>query len=195
MATHPSHSDHDPAAGARSPASGRLRRAGVWLVLTFTGVSLGLLSLLPLAPALIWNHTESLPVGLYRVEHTDAARGDIVVVSPAGALRQLFDDYDALPAGRLLLKQLVAASGDTVCREQASITINGADVAVAESRNAAGRPLPAWSGCRRLGLDDVVVLAPHAGSFDSRYFGPIGADQIIGVAHPLLTLPSSPETR
>lgn len=169
--------------GARSR-----RGAVVWFVLTLAGASLGLLSLQPSTPALVWNHTGSVPIGLYSFARSSPVRGDIVVIAPSGKLRATLDAYGALPTNRLLLKQLVAASGDLVCRNHASITINGVSAATAKAATADGRTLPAWSGCRQLGADDVLVLARHAGSFDGRYFGPIGADQIVGVAHPILTL-------
>jgi conjugative transfer signal peptidase TraF len=144
-----------------------------------------------LAPALVWNHTESVPIGLYSVERKTPVRGDVVVIAPTGALRATLADYGVLPAGRLLLKELAAASGDSVCRRGVSITINDVAVATAKASTADGRALPQWTGCRTLGADDVVVLTSHGGSFDSRYLGPVGADQIVGVAHPLVTLPAS----
>lgn len=171
--------------GARSG-----RRTAICLGLTLAGASLGMLSLQPSPPAFVWNHTASVPIGLYSIAHTPPVKGDIVVIAPSGDLRATLKDYGVLPANRLLLKQLAATHGDAVCRDHASITINGAPAATAKAAMADGRALPAWSGCHKLGADDVLVLTGHAGSFDSRYFGPIGADQIVGIAHPLITLPS-----
>lgn len=168
----------------------RRRQTAAWLVLMFTGASLGLLALLPRSPVLVWNHTESVPIGLYRVEHATPVRGDIVVIAPTGALRATLEAYGALARGRLLLKRLAATGGDRVCRDGAAISVNGAAAAVAKPATADGRALPAWSGCRLLASDDVLVLNPHAGSFDSRYYGPIDAGQILGVARPLIPLPS-----
>lgn len=191
MSTGAIHLNQRPATATLRAGAARRRRTGVCLALTLAGAAFGLLSLQPLAPALIWNHTESVPIGLYSVEDKTPIRGDIVVIAPAGALQATFDDYGVLPAGRLLLKELAAASGDTVCRDGVSVTINGAVAATARTRTAGGRALPQWAGCRTLGADDVVVLTGHVGSFDSRYLGPISAGQIVGVAHPLVTLPAS----
>lgn len=183
------------AANPRAEAA-RRRRTGACLALTLAGAAFGLLSLQPLPPALVWNHTESVPVGLYSIERTTPVRGDVVVIAPTGALQATLADYGVLPADRLLLKKLAAASGDSVCRRGLSITINDVAVATAKTRTAGGRALPQWTGCRTLGADDVVVLTSHGGSFDSRYLGPVGADQIVGVAHPLVTLPpSGPSSR
>lgn len=165
------------------------RRGGAYLLLTFAGAALGLLSLGAKAPALVWNFTTSVPVGLYSVSQRHPAKGDLIAIVPEGSAREALDAYGALPAGKVLLKQLRAVASDVVCRSGASITINGAEVAIARLRSYDGRALPVWRECRSLGPDEVLVLAPHPLSFDGRYFGPIDINQIIGVATPLLTFP------
>ncbi len=126
-------------------------RVGIGL-LVLTGVALGLLSLLRQTPALVWNFSESVPVGLYRLEESTPVRGDVVALRPAGRVRALLDAYNVLPTGRLLLKQIAATAGDTVCRADTAITINGNQAATARV-TAGGRALPVWSGCHRLADD------------------------------------------
>jgi conjugative transfer signal peptidase TraF len=164
-------------------------RAGLCLLVTAIGATLGLLSLYPQTPALVWNFSPSVPVGLYRLSHADPVKGDVVAIRPTGAARDMLNAHDVLPAGRILLKQLSAAHGDIVCRTDTMVTINGARTATARLRSRDGRTLPAWSGCRALGAREVLVLAPHPSSFDGRYFGPVDTGQVIGVATPLLTFP------
>ena len=49
-----------------------------------------------------------------------------------------------------------------------------------------GRPLHGWPQCRRLQADEVFLLsATNPTSFDSRYFGPVHAADVIGIAQPL----------
>lgn len=172
----------------------RRPRAGLILVLTSIGAVLGLGSLLPQAPRLVWNVSESLPVGLYSIAQARPSRGDVVAIAPSGNAREMLADYGVLPAGRLLLKQVAAISGETVCRTRTSLSIEGVTVATARGFTHDGRALPAWSGCRRLAADEFLALAPHASSFDGRYFGPIPTSGIVGVAHPVLILPPSRET-
>lgn len=174
----------------RCSSARKPRHAGVCLSLTLAGAALGLLSLLPATPALVWNHTGSVPVGLYSLERSAPDKGDILAIAPRGELRATLENHGALPANRLLLKQLAAANGQTVCRNRTVVTIDGVQAAIAKPATSEGRALPVWSGCRVLGADDVLVLNPHTGSFDSRYYGPIDASQIVGVARPLLTFPS-----
>lgn len=168
---------------------GRRGGAGACLLLTALGAGLGLMSFLPQAPRLVWNFTHSVPLGLYRVSQVQPSRGDFIAIAPMGATREALDTYGVLPAGNLLLKQLAAIRSDTVCREETIITINGAIAAVAKLRSSDGRLLPVWTGCRTLGSDEILALAPHPSSFDGRYFGPIDASQIVGVVSPLITFP------
>ncbi|HEY0106773.1 MAG TPA: S26 family signal peptidase [Rhizomicrobium sp.] len=50
------------------------------------------------------------------------------------------------------------------------------------------RPLPAWSGCRRLGSNDLFLLMGHIpDSFDGRYFGVTPRTSLIGKLVPLWT--------
>jgi len=167
----------------------RRHRRFICIALTIAGASLGLLSLQSRAPVLVWNFTESVPTGLYAISDVKPVKGDLVALAPAGATEAVLRAYGVLPVGKVLLKRLSAVEGDTVCRSGVSITINGDQAATARPALRDGLALPAWRGCRVLGADDVLVLAPHPRSFDSRYFGPVDASQLIGVATPLLTFP------
>lgn len=194
MGSSVSHLKQAQAARRTAPLAQRgQHRRCTWLFLTVTGATLGLSALHQQKPVLVWNFTTSVPVGLYRIEPATPAKGDILAIAPEGAMREILNTHAGLPAERLLLKQLAAVSGDTVCRNQATITINGVTAATAKLYSPAGRVLPAWSGCRTLGGGEALVLGPHPSSFDSRYFGPIQDKQIVGVARPILTASASQE--
>lgn len=169
----------------------RQYRAGLLLFLTLSGAGLGLLSLLPRSPSLIWNATESVPVGLYRIEAGPPSKGDVIAIAPEGVMRDVIDDLHILRSGKLLLKTLAAASGDVVCRTGPNLSINGHTAAVARATTSDGRRLPVWEGCRVLAQNQILALAPHTRSLDSRYFGPIDVTHILGVARPVITLPQA----
>jgi type IV secretory pathway protease TraF len=91
-----------------------------------------------------------------------------------------------LPVGVPLVKNVGASAGDEVCERDGIVQINGVAVAVALPRDGAGRELVAWSGCRRLGDGEVFLVSTTSGaSFDSRYYGPMERDAVIGEAIPL----------
>lgn len=166
------------------------------MVRILTSGSLGLTALLiPTVhhPALrlIWNASASVPVGLYRIERdTQPKVGELVSVRPSSALAHYMDARRYVEAGVLLVKPIAAVNGATVCRRGLSVTIDNRAVATALPHDRLGRSLPVWSGCRRLGANDLFLVAPaHKDSFDSRYFGPIERRQIVGRAVPLWTRP------
>lgn len=140
-------------------------------------------------PLLVWNATASAPVGLYRVAPVaDLRRGDFVLAWLPDVARRLAAERDYLPADVPLVKRVAALTGDTICREQARVTINGIAVATALLVDSGGRSLPHWSGCQTLGQREVFMLIPEVpDSFDGRYFGPIATSAIIGKLVPLWT--------
>lgn len=139
-------------------------------------------------PRMIWNASESVPIGLYRID-TGAvpAVGDLVAVTPGEALGAFLAERRYVPAGTPLLKRIAAAEGAAVCRRGAIVTIDGRNAATALARDRAGRALPRWAGCRTLGRGEKFLLNAAPASLDSRYFGSLPAASVIGVAHPVLT--------
>lgn len=157
------------------------------LTLAATG-SLGLGGLVSSPTKVIYNPTASTPLGFYAVEAAAPLhRGDLVVSRLPAAATALADRRLYVPASVPVVKTLAAVGGDRVCRIGLELAIDGHVVARARVRDSAGRPLPAWSGCRTLGAGQVLMLGGHAASFDGRYFGPTDARLILGRARPLWT--------
>jgi len=129
---------------------------------------------------LVWNATASAPIGLYYIEHDAWEVGDRVAVHPSAALAQDLDRRGVLPSGKLLIKRVAAARGDTVCRQQERVTVNGALAATARSTSHAGGLLPVWAGCMTLGINDVLLLGDTPESYDGRYFGVTSTETIVG---------------
>lgn len=140
------------------------------------------------APRVVWNASASAPLGLYWVTHEPIQRGDFVLAEAPQAARQLAAARGYLPARVRLVKRIAAIAGDVVCAVGNIILIDGREVARRLQRDSRGRPLPAWEGCRALGLDEVFLLmAEVPDSFDGRYFGPISRGAIIGKLSPVWT--------
>lgn len=142
------------------------------------------------------NTTPSYPLGLWRIEALgrDAAAGDLVFICPP--LRPAFTvaferGYirRGLCPGRFspLIKTVVATEGQTV-DIAGHVSVEGHPLAHSKIHrvDAEGRALSPWHG----GIVAPGYLFLHsdfAGSFDSRYFGPIPAAGLLGRAIPILT--------
>lgn len=153
------------------------------------------------AVRLTYNPSPSAPLGVYTLapvapnfgmgrrtsRSSPPQRGQLILAWPPVAAARLADHRHYVPLGVPLLKSVSAAFRDRVCRFGPAVTINGHLAAIALSEDRAGRALPAWRGCHRLGKQELFLLGATAASFDSRYFGPVSRAAIIGHARPLWT--------
>jgi conjugative transfer signal peptidase TraF len=135
-------------------------------------------------PRLVWNASASAPEGLYLVSpQAPLAVGDFVVARIPARYRRLAAIRRYLPANLPLVKQIAGGAGDQVCALGRAIFLNGLWLAERRVRDGAGRPMPVWQGCVRLGPDDYFLLmAAQSRSFDGRYFGVTRRRDILGRA-------------
>ena len=159
------------------------------LFVTFVTAGLLLSTVEGVTPRYIWNASNSVPIGLYRVQPVNRLNvTELVAVQPPGLLAAFLDLNGYLPIGVPMLKRVLALPGQTVCRNGLTITVDGIDVGDAHERDGHGRPLPAWQGCHVIADGDVFVMNwQSADSLDGRYFGPLPASAIIGRAVPVWT--------
>lgn len=132
------------------------------------------------APLLAWNASPSVPTGLYGVARAWPRVGDLALVHLPVDIAMLAAHRTYLSRSAYLLKPVVAAAGDQVCRHSDRIFVNSHFMALARWADRLGRPLPAWSGCRTLAAGELFLLANDPDSFDSRYFGPLAQQHIVG---------------
>ena len=140
-------------------------------------------------PRYIWNASNSVPVGLYRLRPvTTLTVTELVAVQPPDSLATFLDLNGYLPIGVPMLKRVLALPGQTVCRNGLTIAVDGIDAGQAHERDGRGRPLPAWHGCRVIADGDVFVMNWQSpDSFDGRYFGPLPTYTVVGRAVPVWT--------
>ena len=155
------------------------------------GTSLGLALLLAsiLAkrhPLIIWNQSSSAPIGLYWVEQEPPRAGDLAVVRLPEHTADLAARRDYLPLSAYLLKRVAGTGGDRICRHGGNVFIGSAFVARALEADHRERALPQWQGCRILRPGEFFLLSRTPASFDSRYFGPVAAQYVVGCARPIL---------
>ncbi len=140
-----------------------------------------------LPPRLVWTTSASAPAGLYWIDYGGWTRGDRVAVRPGKTLALDLEERGVLPRDRLLIKRVVASSGDIVCRNETAISVNGAVQARAREQDSHGRLLPKWEGCISLTAEEVFLLGDGPGSYDGRYFGMTPSTEIVGRAGLILT--------
>ncbi|WP_018317682.1 S26 family signal peptidase [Bradyrhizobium sp. WSM2793] len=144
---------------------------------------------LEITPAYIWNASESVPIGLYRVQPADKLFvTELLAVQPPEPLAIFLDLNGYLPAGLPMLKRVLALHGQTVCRSGLTISVDAIEMGEARDRDGRGRPLPNWQGCRVVGDGELFVMNwQSTSSLDGRYFGLLPASAVIGRARPVWT--------
>ena len=170
--------------GARRSAAGRGRRADVWAAAVVAATALAATLFWQPRPLLVWNASASSPPGLYRLFHAGRPRpGAMAVAWPPARMRALAADRHYLPANVPLVKRVAAVPGDRVCAAGDRVLVNGRFAGRRRDRDLAGRRLPWWSGCRRLGEGELFLLGTAGpNSFDGRYFGVTEARLVVGEA-------------
>ena len=138
----------------------------------------------PPRPALVWNASASAPIGLYLVSAAgDVRSGETVIAWPPAAARSLAAERGYLPVNVPLVKRVAATAGDRVCAAGEAVFVNGRVEVLRRSHDAAGRPLPWWTGCFDLQEGQYLLLMPgSAASFDGRYFGLTERRELVGTA-------------
>lgn len=176
--------------------SDRDRRQQLALSLLCAGLLLtAALGIVGYAGGLRVNFTPSYALGLWRIVPLNraAAVGDLVLVCPprtpafAMAVERGYVRRGLCPGSMSpLIKTVVAGPGQFV--EVADVVrVDGTALAHSTLRgtDAEGRSLTAYAG----GIvppDQLFLHSDFAGSYDSRYFGPIPAAGVLGLASPLL---------
>ncbi len=154
-----------------------------------------------MAAAFAWggyrvNFTPSYPLGLWQIETLDrpVAVGDrVFICPPSGPAVDLARERFYLPRGRCpagtapLIKTVVALAGQSI-RVEGQVIIDDVPLAAStvHAQDTEGRPMKPWMG-GIVPKGEVFLHSDFGGSYDSRYFGPLPADGILGLARELLT--------
>ncbi len=166
-----------------------MKRAAVILCMDIGLAALLMPLAIPNRVHLVYNPSDSVPRGWYRIGPADSLQvGSIVLARLPAPAAALAAQRGYLPAGIPLLKRIGAVGPQRVCIDGASVRIDDVAVATVMRADGQGRPLRAWPQCRRLVRGELFLLSStNLASFDSRYFGPIAASNVIGRALPIWT--------
>ncbi|WIA60442.1 S26 family signal peptidase [Stenotrophomonas sp. BIO128-Bstrain] len=143
-------------------------------------------------PRLTYNPSDSVAVGWYRIDPRTASLprrlsvDSIVLVPLPATAAALAAQRGYLPTRVPLLKRVGAVAPQHVCIVAGQVRIDGVPSAAVLPADRLGRALPSLQLCRRLEPGELFLLSvTNPASFDSRYFGPVSASAVIGVAHPV----------
>jgi conjugative transfer signal peptidase TraF len=166
-----------------------MKRSAVILCMDIGLAALLMPLAIPNRVQLVYNPSDSVPRGWYSVRPADSLQvGSIVLTWLPAQAAALAAQRGYLPTGIPLLKRIGAVAPQRVCVDGASVHVDEVAVAAVMRADGRGRPLLAWSQCRRLAHGELFLLSStNPASFDSRYFGPIRASDVIGSAQPLWT--------
>jgi len=139
--------------------------------------------LFPPKPVLFYNPSYSADVGWYKLRENEpiVTGAQVAAYAPEWA-RQMADERGYLPYEYPLIKTVWAVHGDEVCYNNGSVSVpKRPDIAIL-GQDVLGRDMPQKSGCHVLKLGEYLIISPDVQTgFDSRYFGSVSRDNIVGV--------------
>ena len=144
-------------------------------------------------PSILWNGSDSEPPGLYVRTPEELEPGRLIAFMAPAAAFPYADRHMGYLHRIPILKQIAAMAGDEVCTLGGELRINDRRAGPVFAHDRQGGELPRWTGCRRLDAGEVFVFSDRIpNSFDSRYYGPLKASEVVGVFRPVVTLPGRP---
>jgi conjugative transfer signal peptidase TraF len=169
----------------------------LWLVAG--AILITLLAAATRANGLVFTVTDSsCPVGIYRIVHKSLARGALVeaclpnTIANYGIARGYLTSGDCPNGAEPVVKIIGAMAGDRVNLSPAEIRVNGAALPQSSTRlrDSSGRAV--WTlprGNYETAANEVWLFGLHdARSWDSRYFGPVPINAVLGAVEPVFTL-------
>lgn len=133
---------------------------------------------------LLYNPSSSISPGFYLRTAEEPRHGAVVTVRASDVAPAYARARDFTDPGDRFLKRIAAVAGDVVCAHENAMVVNQRPLP-RQTRDAAGRALPLWQGCRALLPGEVLLLGDTEASFDGRYWGPVSERLIEGVWRPL----------
>jgi len=140
----------------------------------------------------------SCPIGIYHVVHQPPARGELVeaclpdAIASYGMARGYLASGECPNGAEPVIKVIGALAGDRVDLSPEEIRVNGtalpqSSTRLGDSRGRAVRTLP--RGSYETTANEVWLFGLHdARSWDSRYFGPVPGNAVLGAVEPVFTL-------
>lgn len=133
------------------------------------------------------NVTPSCPIGIWMINqnYETIQKGDFLWIAQSNAT-DVGVERGYFNANTPLLKQVYGLAGDSYFFNDNQVLINNAPLPgmIRQDFDSTGSPMPKLLG-GRVPTGYFFVLNKHPKSFDSRYFGPIPGNTVIGTATPV----------
>lgn len=142
-----------------------------------------------------FNLTPSVPIGLYRLRSSSLEIGHLVATcltepfSAFGLERGYLRQGSCSDGASPVIKHVAASAGEVVEVTAGGVFVDGRRIQnPAPSVDSEGRNLsPLAAGSYPLSQDELWLFSPRENSWDSRFFGPVPIDNVLGVVQPLWT--------
>lgn len=136
----------------------------------------------PPRPKLLYNPSASAPIGWYKLQSNVPLKiGKQVAAYAPDWARNLADQRRYLPYDYPMIKTIWASSGTEICTKNNRISVANYPVITSLSQDSLGRDMPKLSGCYTLKADEYFLVSPDVqAGFDSRYFGAVHRENILG---------------
>lgn len=134
---------------------------------------------------IILNTTDSLPHGFYKIVKKEKyCLNDLVVFPIPASVKRTVVGRHWLPENGLLIKNIVALPGDSFSTLEGKYVVKDEFIGSILKIDSEGRSMPVFEKNDTLNSGILVARRGVKTSFDSRYFGAIPIDNILGVAVP-----------
>lgn len=136
------------------------------------------------------NTTDSMPKGIYLVnEKANPKLGSIVIFRIPDAAMHHIRERNWLPENtQFMIKPMAGMAGDYACTKDGNFRVGRKDFGAIKATDKEGLPLPEINYCQPISKGKfVAAVAGDGSSFDSRYFGEIPIENIVGQATPIWT--------
>ncbi len=131
-------------------------------------------------PRLLINFTDSVPLGIYRLERTsELRRGMYVALKPPKKAVEIAFGRPWFRPENMFIKEVAGVAADEICAVNQQLLINQQNRGPISTADKQGLLLPYAEGCYKLETDEVFLLGPNSPwSFDSRYWGVVSRDKL-----------------
>lgn len=143
---------------------------------------------------LVYNYTNSVPLGLYLILPIPVQKGDLIAFEPPYKAKELIRQRKYLRTDAYLIKHIAGVPGDQLCTCDDTLLVDGINYGTIARKDREGRELTPYHYCGKINDGFIVAIKGMKNSFDSRYYGPVPEENIIGKAVPFLFFDTKRQT-